>query len=100
MSEPYRYSAGWRFMGAILLAVGGLIATLSGLCSVVYLASSISDLLSGHGPVEFGPRSVPEAINTVAIVGGVPLLVGAGSFWVGWRLYRAKAKRPDVDVFK
>ena len=100
MSGPYRYSDGWRFVGAMLIAVGALIATLSGLCSAIFLASSVSDLLNGHGGGEFSPNSIPDAIMMVAIWGGIPLLIGAGLVWVGLRLNRAVTKRPDIDVFE
>jgi len=85
MSDPDR--PGQRIVGAMLMAVGGMVAALCGLCSALFLAQTIPHVLDGR-PGELEPQSIPDAIVTVALVGGIPVLIGAGLFWLGWRLYR------------
>jgi hypothetical protein len=74
--------AGMRFLGMVLMAAGGLIAFLCGLCTVVsmvvvtYLSSS-SDVMRQAAPW-LGPL----------VLGGVPTAVGVAMFWAGSRLYR------------
>jgi len=66
-----------KFFGGLLLAVGILIAGLSGLCS---LASLIS--LASSGPGEF------SSLGLVALFGGIPFLIGAALIWIGRALLR------------
>ena len=79
-SEP---SAVKRAFGALLMAVGGLIATLSGLCSVLFLVSMVFAVMDSHSAND---AMVPLLI--VFVVGGVPFALGAGLFVLGRHLRR------------
>ena len=67
--------------GAILLAVGILIAGASGLCSIAILFSSGGELGSGLG-----------MLPLVAIVGGIPFAAGTGIALAGRGLIRRARK--------
>jgi hypothetical protein len=67
-----------RILGGILLAVGILIATVSGLCSLYF---GFAFLMGGPG--EFG------GIWLVLMVGGIPLLIGIGLIFGGRAILRA-----------
>jgi hypothetical protein len=63
--------------GGILLAVGGLIALLTGLCSAYFMVLFISD--SG------GSAMLP----LVLLIGGIPFAIGLGLFFWGRSLVRS-----------
>ena len=69
-----------KFFGGILLAIGILIAGVSGLCTLVALISSLSD-----GPMGM----IPVAL----IVGGIPMLIGGGLIYAG--LYFLRQDRDE-----
>ena len=71
-----------KFFGELLMALGILIATLSGLCSAVILT----------GPD--GPEISKAAIlPLIAIIGGLPFLSGVGMFfWGRWLLRLARER--------
>jgi hypothetical protein len=75
-----------KFFGGLLMALGILIGTLSGLCSAWFLVMSLSDSSGG----EFtGPSMLPF----IAIIGGLPCLSGVGMFfWGRWLLRRARER--------
>ena len=78
-----------KFFGGLLMGIGILIATLSGLCSAWFLVMSLSD--SGGG--EF---SGPSMLGPIAVIGGVPFLTGVGLFfWGRWLLRRARESEGD-----
>ena len=64
-----------KLLGGILLAVGILIAGLSGLCTVVFFAMSVGQDGAGTLPLVLG-------------VGGIPFLIGLGLFFAGRALIR------------
>lgn len=66
-----------RLFGGILLAVGILLMTVSGLCSLFVVIGGFQEALRD-----------PSAIMIPAIVGGVPFLGGLGLFFAGRRLLR------------
>lgn len=70
-----------RLFGALLMAVGGLIAVLSGLCSLTFAAMMLVDQGS------WGDKG--EMLLLVLFVGGIPFGVGALAFWAGRRLRRS-----------
>ena len=75
-----------KFFGGLLMGVGILIATLSGLCSAFFLVTSLSD--SGGG--EF---SGPSILPLIAVIGGLPFLSGIGLFfWGRWLLRLARER--------
>ncbi len=69
-----------QFFGGLLLAVGILIMTGSGLCTLVVIGMGLS---SGMGFAE-----ALSALPLPLIVGGVPFLVGLGMFFGGRALSR------------
>lgn len=71
-----------RLFGGILLAVGILVMSVSGLCSLVVVVSGFREALRE-----------PSVVMLPAIVGGVPFLIGFGLFRAG----RGLLRRPDQD---
>jgi hypothetical protein len=69
-----------RFFGGLLIAVGALIALLSGACSMFVLIVTIDRLLSGQGQI--GPTVAALAISLI------PMAIGVGLIWAGLRLSR------------
>jgi hypothetical protein len=65
--------------GGLLLAIGGLIALLSGLCSAYFLLSMIGTRGSEAG----------ELLFLVLFVGGIPFAIGLGLFFWGRSLVRS-----------
>jgi hypothetical protein len=67
-----------KLFGALLMAAGGLIAGLCGLCSAVFLFSiAASD-----------PGGVSGMAMVALIVGGIPIAVGVGLFMAGRKVWR------------
>jgi hypothetical protein len=98
MSEPNLSDApksnGSAFFGWLLMAIGGLMVTLCGLCS---LAFGIAALSSPNVPAEtFSGRSI---LPLVVVFGAPPIVVGAFLFWVGYRLVRPRRKPMDPGAF-
>lgn len=75
-------------IGGILLAIGILIAGLSGLCTLVVIGSALVD--SGSG--EFASM-IPAAL----VFGGVPCAIGVGLFFLGRHLMRTAKKDNGPD---
>lgn len=73
-------NAGGRFFGGMLMAVGALVALLSGLCSLGFFVV----MLSERG----GAGALLGGMIMVAIIGGVPFAFGLVIFFVGRNLYR------------
>ena len=88
-SDADRRAAQKRFGAALIMAVGGLIATLCCGCALVFAAGFLS---SGGGAGNLG-----GLVLLPAIFGGVPALVGAAVFWIGLRLYRETRSPRDVE---
>lgn len=74
-----------RFFGALLMAVGGLIAGLCGLCTGGFIVVFL--VLAFRGNSDFD--SPMGAILFPLMQGGVPILIGLGLFFIGRRLYRS-----------
>ena len=68
--------------GGLLMAIGLLIALLSGLCSAVFLAKLAS-----------GSEFSGAGLMIVAVVGGMPFLGGVGMFFGGLTLVRSARER-------
>jgi len=74
-----------KFFGGLLMGLGILIATLSGLCSAFFLVTSFT----GSG----GEFSGPSMLPLIAVIGGLPFLSGVGLFfWGRWLLRRARER--------
>jgi hypothetical protein len=86
MAEP---SPLQKFMGGLLMAVGGMIATLCGACTLYFAV--ISFFQRG------GEFAGPGMLVLILPVGGIPTLIGALLAWQGWRLYRPTRRvRPET----
>jgi hypothetical protein len=79
---PHRGVA--KLFGALLMAVGGLIAGLCGLCSAGVLAITFSNGAGGIGP----------SMMLALIFGGPPILIGVGLFLWGRSLWRGPKPPP------
>ena len=101
MSEPApatdEGNAGGRFFGVLLMAVGSLIAGLSGLCSAGVLVMMAAEPGSGSGEAIVG--AFVGGLVMVGIVGGVPILVGVGLIIVGRGLYRSSKPKRIPETF-
>lgn len=72
------------FFGAALMAVGGLIALLCGLCTLTYFVMGASDLAKGGEAGVYAPIMMIASL----LMGGVPTAVGVGLFVLGRGLRR------------
>ncbi|NKJ41386.1 MULTISPECIES: hypothetical protein [unclassified Novosphingobium] len=79
-----------RLIGAILQAVGLLIAGASGLCSAWFTI-----MMGTSG--DFGP--LPGLLLLVALFGGIPFAFGLGFFFLGKRIAR-KTPIDESDTFR
>ena len=70
-----------KVLGGILIAVGLLIAGASGLCSFMLIAEELRNANADMG-----------GTLAVAIVGGIPFLIGAGMIFGGWKLLQEKPR--------
>ena len=73
-----------RFFGGLLMAIGILIATLSGLCSAWFLVMTLGSY-GGDG----------SALMFIALIGGVPFVSGVGMFYAGRALVRGARERDE-----
>ena len=85
MNTPPAASPVRRFLGALLIAVGGLIAALSGLCSVVFLGALVVDLVRDPASMD---SAVWPSLILLLVVGGLPLAIGVGLVFWGRALRR------------
>jgi hypothetical protein len=88
MSEPRRSSVG-AFFGALLMAVGGLIAALSGMCTAYFVLGSLFD--GGNSGNVFAGADV---LLLALVVGGIPIGIGVLMFLGGRALYRSSLPLP------
>ncbi len=75
--------------GGILLAVGILVAGASGLCSLAVLVMGLSD-----------PAGVMTVLPMIVVVGGIPVAIGLGLFFLGRSMLRStrlEAQAPSAD---
>lgn len=79
-----------RFFGGLLIAVGGLIATLSGLCSLGIVAMSLG--MSLKGPAVLSNLLVQAVL--VGVFGGLPFAVGVGLIIAGRAAMRSTPPQP------
>lgn len=91
MSERARRDPVERFFGAALMAIGGLIFTLCGLCTLTMGGSALVSQLR----YQFNPMSLVSGFILFGIVGGLPTLGGFLVMRAGWRLYRVRSETPS-----
>lgn len=70
--------------GAILMAIGVLIAGTAGLCGAILLVMASATLRSPH----------PSEVMDVAAMVIAPFLIGAGLFYAGYRVQKADRRGP------
>jgi len=88
-----------EILGGILLAVGILIAGLSGLCTLIVVGASMP------GPGTQGANLFTGMIPAALIFGGIPFLIGVGLFFLGRHLIRragaqTQSPRDQSDTFR
>jgi hypothetical protein len=93
MSPPAEDNrAGQRFVGGCLLAVGLLIATLCGACTLLIAGAVLVSAFSQSGQGQLA-MIVPGLI-VPAIIGGIPTAVGVALSVLGWRMVRRPRPPP------
>lgn len=83
-----------RFVGAMVMAAGGLAASLCGLCTLWGIGSSLVPLLSGSLSSGYVDEFVVTSLLFL-VVGGVPAAAGLAVFVIGRRVYREGRGRSD-----
>lgn len=77
MTEPAPRSPTQRFFGALLMAIGGLIATLCGGCGAFFVIAGLLSLFSRNA------QDGPMLAGMGLVVGGIPAALGVGLFVAG-----------------
>ena len=87
MSDPSRSEAGpvIKLFGALLMAVGVLIAVLSGLCSLAFLGTAILNVVQHPS---LNAQGVAIILPLVFVIGGIPVAIGVGLVILGRQLFR------------
>ena len=75
------------FFGDALMALGALVAVLSGLCSTVFIGVSLK------AAFQDGAREFLFGAGLALAFGGVPFLVGLALFFVGRVIYRVDPRQ-------
>jgi hypothetical protein len=96
MSEPHPDPV-QKFFGGALMAVGGLIALLSGTCTALFVVGSIASMAANPSNLSLMMTGVFSGALVVAIVGGLPTVMGILLFRFGRRLYRPVPPARDYD---
>ena len=78
-----------RFFGLILMTIGGLIAGLSGLCTLGWVGFLYLSVAPAYGST----NGVDSLMTTTFVVGGLPILFGVGLFLIGRWLCRVSPPR-------
>ena len=78
------------FFGAGLMAIGGLVALLCGLCTVWFVVGGLVDIFTT-------PRQIPRvlllsALPVGVVLGGLPTVIGILIFRWGRGLYRPRRR--------
>jgi hypothetical protein len=72
--------------GGLLLGIGILIMTCSGLCSLVVVFMGFGEAMRD-----------PSIIMVPLLVGGIPFAIGVGLFWGGRALLRGAARDQAIE---
>jgi hypothetical protein len=87
MSAPETEShAGRQFLGGCLIAVGLLIATVCGACTLLVSAAAVMSSFDSHAQGTLALVLISLAF--AGVVGGTPTAIGIGLVVIGWRLIR------------
>lgn len=78
-----------RFFGALLMAIGGLMAVLCGGCGATFIVVALVTMFTATA------QDAPMLAGMGLVIGGVPAAMGVGLFWVGRRM-RGEAPRPTA----
>lgn len=78
-----------KFFGGLLIAAGVLLATLSGLCSLVFVADSIGSVLRDPNAAQ----GLALGVVLVAISGGLPFAAGVALIFGGRAMIKPPAGR-------
>jgi hypothetical protein len=87
--------AGRRFLGGCLIAVGLLIATVCGACTLIVGAAAVMTGFDSHAQGTLALILISLAFALV--VGGTPTAVGVGLVVIGWRLVRRPRPIPPPE---
>lgn len=71
-------------LGGILLGAGILIGGASGLCSLAVLVMGLAD-----------PAGIMTVLPLVLVVGGIPIAIGLGLFFLGRSLIRSARREAE-----
>lgn len=85
-----------RLFGAMLMVVGGLVVTLSGLCSALVIVGSVVSALTRPSPA----AGLVQLAPIVLVFGGLPIGLGLVAFLVGRSFRRRPKPRPDPHLFE
>ncbi|MGR4863911.1 hypothetical protein [Caulobacter sp. LARHSG274] len=78
-----------RLFGAFLMAVGGLMAALCGLCSLTFIMGAV---VSGGGL-----EAMASTLVMALVLGGLPMGLGLLIFYAGRRLRAKKPPPPAAE---
>lgn len=79
-----------KLFGAFLMAVGGLIAVLSGLCSMGFIGVTVLNLIQHPSRYATDAPEAARALTLTLLFGGVPIGIGVVLFIAGRNLFRGK----------
>ncbi len=96
MSEPRDPGRENRFFGALTMAVGALIFSLCGLCTLGVAGSTILSAMR----YPMGAASIFNVMLFTTILGGLPTLGGFMVMRFGWRKYHSQSSKPAADAAK
>jgi hypothetical protein len=97
VSEP-RPDPVQRFFGAALMAVGALIAALCGACTLLFIGVTLIGMASNPSNLGLMLTGVFSGALVVAIVGGLPIVVGILIFRWGRRLFRPPLEIAEEQI--
>ena len=84
--------AGKRFLGALLMAAGGMVALLCGLCTLAFGVSTIANAVQTNNGAGLGFLIIP------LLLGGLPAAGGGMVFFVGLKMFREGLRRQGVSA--
>ena len=88
-----------RFVGWLLIVIGGLLAVLCGGCTLIFWGVGIVALLQQPSAAAWG--AVIGTVVMTGLIGGVPAAGGALLVWAGWRtLHPLKTPRGVAKDFE